>query len=70
MDKRELLSSMWEKVADIRAGMTKMEENIYLISDCIDSKKFISPEATESVMENLEKIEQASTFCKSNYEET
>ncbi len=69
MDKRELLSSMWEKVADIRAGMTKMEENIYLISDCIDSKKFISPEATESVMENLEKIEQASTFCKSNYEE-
>ncbi|MBQ6659938.1 MAG: hypothetical protein IJM57_00740 [Lachnospiraceae bacterium] len=69
MSKRELLSSMWERVAEIRDGMSKMEENLYVISDCIDAKKFLSPEVSGSVMENLNKIEKAGAFCRDNYEE-
>ncbi len=68
VNKRELLESMWDKVADIRDGMSEIEENIYTISDCIDAKKFFAPEAAETVMKNLDKIEQASAFCKDNYE--
>ena len=68
VNKRELLENMWDKVADIRDGMSEIEENIYTISDCIDAKKFFAPEAAETVMKNLDKIEQASAFCKDNYE--
>ena len=68
MNKRDLLSSMWDRVTEIRDGMQEIEENIYSISDCIDSKKFLAPEAAESVMKNLGKIEEASAFCKDNYE--
>ena len=58
MNKRELLDNMRGRVADIRDGMSKVEENLYVISDCIDEKKFLSPETTGSVRENLEKIEE------------
>ncbi len=68
VDKRELLNSMWEKVADIRDGMGKVEEHIYTISDCLDSKKFLPPEAAECVRENLGKISDAGAYVKDNYE--
>ena len=69
MNKRELLDNMRGRVADIRDGMSKVEENLYVISDCIDEKKFLSPETTGSVRENLEKIEEASAFCRDQYEQ-
>ena len=68
VNKRELLDNMWDKVADIKDGMSEIEENIYTISDCIDAKKFFAPEAAETVMKNLGKIEEASAYCKDNYE--
>ena len=68
VNKRELLDNMWDKVADIKDGMSEIEENIYTISDCIDAKKFFAPEAAETVMKNLGKIEEASSYCKDNYE--
>ena len=69
MNKRELLNSMRDRVAEIRDGMGKVEEHLYEISDCIDAKKFLSSESAGSVMENLEKIEKASAFCREQYEE-
>ena len=68
VNKRELLDNMWDKVADIKDGMSELAENIYTISDCIDAKKFFAPEAAETVMKNLGKIEEASAYCKDNYE--
>ncbi|MBP5489735.1 MAG: hypothetical protein J6Y10_03950 [Lachnospiraceae bacterium] len=69
MNKRELLDNMRARVAEIRDGMGKVEENLYVISDSIDAKKFLSTETTGSVMENLDKIEKATEFCRSQYEE-
>ena len=69
MNKRELLNSMRDRVAEIRDGMGKVEEHLYEISDCIDAKKFLSSESAGSVMENLDKIEKASAFCREQYEE-
>jgi AAA ATPase containing von Willebrand factor type A (vWA) domain len=69
VNKRELLNSMRDRVAEIRDGMGKVEEHLYEISDCIDAKKFLSSESAGSVMENLEKIEKASAFCREQYEE-